>query len=300
MRPERPSTASAPMVSFVFDDGNDTDFLVGREVFASRGAVASTAVTTGFIGTPDYLTAAQILALQESGWEIMAHTVSHPNLKALDPEEIDTELSASKSALERLGARINNLVYPYNKNDELVRRIAARYYRSGRGGTNTFNFAPFDPYFIRSFALKHDPERMKGLVDTAYTDRSWLVFYLHEINAKVKISAYNGNFTRGETVRLSPSGTVGRLVTTHWFPLYGFAVYFVPLSGIPAVGDSLHGEQSGASAVIDSIVYNEREQLHELLGYIRTTYPDMPIVTIDRALDLLDAGKVAGISHEKR
>lgn len=288
------------MVSFVFDDGNDTDFLVGREVFRSRGAVASTAVTSGFIGTPEHLTADQMRALQESGWEIMAHTISHPNLTALDPEAIDAELSSSKAALERLGARVTNLVYPYNKNNAQVRRIAARYYRSGRGGTNAFNVAPIDPYFIRSFALKHDPERMKGLVDRAYADRSWLVFYLHEINAKVKLSAYNGSFIRGETVTLSPSGAVGRFVTTHWFPLYGFAVYFVPLSGIPARGDTLQGEQSGASARIEQIVYNEREQLLELLGYIRTAYPDMPIVTIDRALDLLDSGKVAGISHEKQ
>ena len=152
LRPERPSTASLPMVSFVFDDGNDTDYIVAREVFAAQGVVASSAVTTGVIGKADYLTAAQIGALQDSGWEIMAHTVTHPNLRALEPLAIEEELSVSKRTLEQLGARVDNLVYPYNKNDATVRSITASYFRSGRGGTNAFNFAPIDPYFIRSFS----------------------------------------------------------------------------------------------------------------------------------------------------
>jgi peptidoglycan/xylan/chitin deacetylase (PgdA/CDA1 family) len=289
-----------PMVSFVFDDGNDTDYLVGREVFAAHGAVASTAVTTAFIGTPEHLTAAQIVALQASGWEIMAHTVTHPNLTSLAPRALEAELAAAKTALESLGVIVNNIVYPYNKNDAQVRSMASRYYRSGRGGTNAFNVDPVDPYFIRSFALKHDPARMKSLIDTAHAEGSWLVLYQHEINAKVRISAYNGSFLPGETVTLAPSGTVGRFVTTHWFPLYGFAVYFVPLAGAPAVGDTLRGEQSGASAVIDSISYNERQQLAELLSHTRKNYPDMPIVTIDQALDYLKIRKFAGVSNEKK
>ncbi len=299
LRPERPSTASLPMVSFVFDDGNDTDYLVGREVFAAHGAVASAAVTTGFIATPEHLSAAQIIALQDSGWEIMAHTVTHPNLKALEPEAIAGELAASKKSLEQIGVRVDNIVYPYNKNDATVRSITSRYFRSGRGGTNSFNFAPLDPYFIRSFSMKHEPERMQKLVDAAHDDRSWLVFYQHEINAKVRISAYHGGFIKGETVRLAPSGTVGRVVTTHWFPLYGYALFFVPLSGTPALGDTVSGGQSSATAVIDSISYNEKAQLADLLGYIREKYPDMPIVTINQALDRLNVPKFAGSSHEK-
>jgi peptidoglycan/xylan/chitin deacetylase (PgdA/CDA1 family) len=288
------------MVSFVFDDGNDTDFLVGREIFAAYGAVASSAVTTGFIGTPEHMTAAQIIGLQESGWEIMAHTVTHPNLKSLEPQEIEVELSESRASLEKIGVKAINLVYPYNKNDGVVRKIAAQHFRSGRGGTSSFNFSPIDPYFIRSFSIKHDRERLKRLVDFAYEDRSWLVLYQHEINAKVRVSSYDGFFQKGENVRLMPSGATGRIVTTHWFPLYGSAVFLVPLSGNPAVGDTIRGERSGATAVIDSISYNERELLGDILGYIRKRYPDMQIVTIDQALDRLNIQSSTGNHDEKR
>lgn len=300
VRGETPPAGSIPMVSFVFDDGNDTDYLVGREVFSAHGAVASSAVTTGFINTPGHMTPAQILALQGAGWEIMGHTVTHPNLKALSPTDVEDELSRSKAELERLGLKISNIVYPYNKNDETVRQIAARYYRSGRGGTNAYNTPDIDPYFIRSFVMKHDRERMKGLIDTAFSEKKWLVFYQHEIDAKVKVSNYDGSFTKGEMVRLSPSGATGRYTTVHWFPVYGYAVYLVPLSGAPQPGDTITGLTSGATASIDHVIYNEREQLGEMLSHIRQNYPTMPVVTIDQGLDLLGMPRFTGGNHAQR
>jgi len=284
-------SGSIPMVSFVFDDGNDTDYLVGREIFAAQGVVASSAVTTDFINTADHMTSAQVIALQDAGWEIMGHTVTHPNLKSLSPAGIEAEISRSKADLQRLGLTINNLVYPYNKNDETVRQITARHYRSGRGGTNAFNAADLDPFHIRSFSMKHDVAAMKGLIDVAYAERKWLVFYQHEINSKLKISSYDGTFIKGEKLVLSPSGTVGRYVTTHWFPVYGYAIYLVPFTGIPQPGDTVRGETSGATASVDRIIYNEREQLTDMLGYIKKSYPDMPVVTINKGLDLLGRAK---------
>lgn len=300
LRSSASPAGAVPMVSFVFDDGNDTDYLVGRELFALHGVVASSAITTGFLNTADHLTSSQAVALQDAGWEIMGHTVSHPNLKSLSPARIEEEISRSKTELQKLGLTVNNIVYPYNKNDETVRSVVAGYYRSGRGGTNSFNYTDLDPFFIRSFSLKHDLPAMKGLIDKSHAERSWLVFYQHEINAKVRVSDYNGSFQKGEKLLLSPSGTVARHVTTHWFPLYGYVVYLVPLSGVPSPGDTVRGETSGATASIDGIVYNEREQLSEMLGYLRKNYPDMPVVTIDRGLDILGFPKFAGRVYGKR
>jgi hypothetical protein len=49
----------------------------------------------------------------------------------------------------------------------------------------------------------------------------------------------------------------------------------------------IRGETSGATARLDRIVYDERAQIREMLRYARTRYPDMRIVTIDQALDIL-------------
>jgi peptidoglycan/xylan/chitin deacetylase (PgdA/CDA1 family) len=290
-RPDTSTPGSIPLVTFVLDDGNDTDFLLAKKIFADQGAVACSAITTDRISTPYHMTPAQIVALQDAGWEIMGHTVSHPNLTSLSEATLEEELSRSKLLLESMGLTIHNIVYPYNKNNEVVRSVVSRYYRSGRGGTNAYNEGSFDPYFLKSFTLKHDLPLMKSYIDRAYLDKSWLIFYTHEIDAKVKVTDTHGTFAKGETVTLTPSGTVARYTTTHWFPVYGSYMYIVPFSGVPQSGDTITGTTTGATARIDYVMYNDISLLSDMIGYIRTQYQDMRIVTIDQGLDLLGIPK---------
>ncbi len=285
-----PSPASAPLFTFIFDDGNDTDYLVAKDIFAEQGAVACSAITTDWINTKDHLSTAQIRALRDAGWEIMSHTVSHPDLPSLSASHIDDELSRSKSALENLGVTVNNLVYPYNKNNEQVRQIARKYYRSARGGTNAANAPDEDPYFLKSYANKHDVRRMKHFIDRAYVDKSWVIFYHHQVDIKVDLSGRRGTFIPDEKLLFSPSGATGRYEPPMWFLYFG-SLYFVPLSGTPQAGDTVTGQTSGATASIDHVIYDERAAISEMLRYVRTTYPDMRIVTIDEGLDILGIPK---------
>lgn len=287
--------ASAPLFTFVFDDGNDTDYLVAKDIFEEQGAVACSAITTGWIGSTDHLSVAQILALRDAGWEIMSHTVSHPNLRSLDALRIDDELSRSKTALENLGIPIHNIVYPYNKNNEQVRQISRKYYRSGRGGTNSANASDEDPYFLKSYANKHDISRMKRYIDRAYAEKSWIIFYHHQVDMKLDVTNRKGAFIPDENLLFSPSGAKGRYEAPAWFLFFG-SLYFVPLSGTPQAGDTVTGQSSGATARIDHVIYDERAAISEMLRYVRTTYPDMRIVTIDQGLDILGVPKYN--SHE--
>jgi hypothetical protein len=279
-----------PLVTFVFDDGNDTDFIVAREIFAEQGAVACAAITTDFINTREHMTADQIVALRDAGWEIMSHTVTHPNLRSLSEEEVDKEFSRSKATLEGMGLTIRNLVYPYNKSNERVRSIAKRYYRSGRGGTNAVNTAGLDPYYLKSYSNKHDLAGMERYIDRAHAGKTWIIFYHHQIDIKVDLDELHGNFIPGEKLLFSPSGAIGRYEPPAWYLFFG-SLYFVPLSGTPKAGDTITGETSGAVARIDHILYDERSQISEMIRYVRTRYPDMRIVTIEQGLDILGAPK---------
>lgn len=279
-------SASIPLVTFVFDDGYDTDYLVARDIFSELGAVACSAITTDWINRPGYMSADQIIGLRDAGWEIMGHTATHPNLRSLTPAQVEEELFRSKAALEGLGVTVKNLVYPYNKSNETVREIARKYYRSGRGGKNKFNTAVINPYELRSFANKPDLVAMKGHIDRAYTKKNWLIIYHHEIDAKVAMMNKRGRFMKGEGLLFSPSGTSGRLVRDSWFLSAG-SMHFTPLRGTPRSGDTITGQRSGATAQLSHVVFNEREAISELVRYIHTQYPGMKIVTIDHGLDIL-------------
>jgi peptidoglycan/xylan/chitin deacetylase (PgdA/CDA1 family) len=270
-----------PLLSFVFDDGNDTDYLVAREIFKKQGVAASFAVVTDWINKKNYMTVSQLLELQSYGFEIMSHTVSHPDLNSLDAREIESELSVSKATLEGWGLRVNNLVYPYNKNNGHVRELAGKYYRSARGGRSMLNPAVPDRYELKSYRFSYDTEKMKGLIDIASAEGKWFIAYLHYVYIKVKTSRRNGDFKPGEDLLFSPSGAVGRYRSE--FLNY---FYFVPLSGAPQPGDIITGQSGKATCHLEEILYNEKEAVAELIEYTHSRHPAMRIVTIDKGLDI--------------
>jgi peptidoglycan/xylan/chitin deacetylase (PgdA/CDA1 family) len=67
---------------------------------------------------PDNLmmTSAQLIEMRAAGMQIGAHTVSHPILASIAPEQAREEISASKNSLEQLlGKKITLFAYPNGK-----------------------------------------------------------------------------------------------------------------------------------------------------------------------------------------
>jgi len=62
----------------------------------------------------DYLTWQDVRELHDQGISFGSHTVSHPDLRSLEPEEIDYELGYSKERIEQtLGTSIRSFSYPF-------------------------------------------------------------------------------------------------------------------------------------------------------------------------------------------
>jgi peptidoglycan/xylan/chitin deacetylase (PgdA/CDA1 family) len=288
-----------PLVTFVFDDGFDTDYLVAREVFAEQGVAACSAIATDLIDRAGFLDPGQILGLRDAGWEIMGHTASHRNLRSLSSAQVEDELFRSKTILEGMGVTVKNLVYPYNKSSEMIRAVARKYYRSARGGVDAFNRDVLEQYDLRSVSnKKFGLKQMQTRVDKAYAERDWLIIHGHRIDVKVTLTSETGTFTAGEQLVFSPSGAQGRHLRDQWFLSAGY-LHFIPLAGTPQPGDRVMGASSGTIARIGKVVYNQRAEISALLAYVRTTYPDMRIVTVDAALDLLGIPDTTAVLGKK-
>jgi peptidoglycan/xylan/chitin deacetylase (PgdA/CDA1 family) len=288
-----------PLVTFVFDDGFDSDYLVARDVFAEQGVVACSAIATDLIGRPGFLGPGQIIGLRDAGWEIMGHTASHRNLRSLSLAQVEDELFLSKTILEGMGVTVKNLVYPYNKSSELIRAVARKYYRSARGGTDTFNRDVLEQYDLRSVSnKKFGLAQMQARVDQAYAERDWLIIHGHRIDVKITLTSETGSFVANEQLVFSPSGARGRHLRDQWFLSAGY-LHFVPLAGTPQPGDRVTGASSGAVARLGKVVYNQRAEISELITYVRTKYPDMRIVTVDKALDLLGIPDITAVQGKK-
>ena len=228
----------------------------------------------------------QIAELQDSGWEVMSHTLTHRDLRRLDDTSLDDELSRSLRSLRSMGFDVRDLVYPGNRSDKRVEECAGRYYLAARGGGKRLDDALTPRMLLNSYEIKDDPEAMERLIDEAASKGKWLILYHHRMFDKLRIGERKGKFRTDEEVVFSPSGAVGLFEPTLWNRI-GNSLYIVPISGAAAAGDTAVGRTSGAQAEVKGIGSDDRENLRALIEYARAAHPGMLILTVERgALEL--------------
>ncbi len=178
-----------PLVTFVFDDGFEKTYSRAMPILQAQGEVACAAIVLNYIGIKDRMTAAQILALQNGGWEILGHSISHPDLTTLSGADIENELKTSKEGFIALGFSIKNFVYPFYRHNANARVIAKKYYRSARAGDVSRTGFDINPRIMRIFAMSaidinvfDHLTALEGIVDDAEANNSWLMITAHNLN----------------------------------------------------------------------------------------------------------------------
>jgi peptidoglycan/xylan/chitin deacetylase (PgdA/CDA1 family) len=97
-------------------------------VFIATGVIDGTATFTWYERQPPVLGWSDIVALDGgSAFSFEAHTITHPNLTALEPAAAEREISGSRSALEeRLGRAVAGFCYPAGVYGARERELVAR------------------------------------------------------------------------------------------------------------------------------------------------------------------------------
>ena len=113
-------------VVLTFDDGYRDFFTEALPVLKQCGFSATIFLATDRIrATPariegaDYLTWDEVRELRAQGIQVGAHTVTHPDLRSLGPDELEQELGRSKETIEdSLGVRVESFSYPHGFPEE--------------------------------------------------------------------------------------------------------------------------------------------------------------------------------------
>ncbi|MCX5687885.1 MAG: polysaccharide deacetylase family protein [Candidatus Omnitrophica bacterium] len=118
-------------IAITFDDGYKNNYFNAYPVLKQLGLHATIFIIPALVGTDDYLTWKQILEMYESGFiEIGSHAMTHPWLPTQPKENLDSEISGSKSVIEsHLNKETSSFSYPlggFNK-DVRAKVIEAGY-----------------------------------------------------------------------------------------------------------------------------------------------------------------------------
>ena len=130
-------------IALTFDDGLRSVHEHAWPVLRAEHAPATVFVTSDYVGrtnrwpslpghapTMPMMSWAEIEALHGAGWAVEAHTASHPDLRQLTDDAIQTELQQGDHAiLTHLGRRPEIFAYPYGYSDDRVRAMIATHYR---------------------------------------------------------------------------------------------------------------------------------------------------------------------------
>jgi len=109
-----------------FDDGMRDNYTTALPILRSYEIPATVYVTIGFVGGDSpwvrargnnrMLSEDEIRELARAGWELGAHTMTHPDLSTLDYDACRREIEDSVAALQRIaGTPVETFAYPFGR-----------------------------------------------------------------------------------------------------------------------------------------------------------------------------------------
>ncbi|MBO7747979.1 polysaccharide deacetylase family protein [Paenibacillus sp. MWE-103] len=135
--------ASGKEVLITFDDGYKNNYAEALPVLEEYGFRATEFLVTNWVGGSGYVSWDEVKALRSAGWDIMAHTRTHPFLPLHTASVQRDEIAGSKAAIEReLGTEVTAIAYPYGLRSEETMRLVKQ---SGYAYAFTFDDGWTDP-----------------------------------------------------------------------------------------------------------------------------------------------------------
>lgn len=146
-------------VALTFDDGWVTQYINALPILKKHHAKATFYIFSNPVGKDErFMTWEQLAELRDSGMEIGGHTLSHPLLSKLTPDELHKEMYESKKTLEKkLGVSVTNFASPFGyTSPAVVAELKKDGYETGRTTDKGSLHAQGSAYTLTGYIVHHD------------------------------------------------------------------------------------------------------------------------------------------------
>ena len=174
------------LVTITLDDGWATQFTHARPALNARGIKATYGLITRALeqGWGGYMTTAQALTLVTEGNGIASHTLTHPDLTTLSPQDLTSELQDSQAWLMSALSlpSVPDFIVPYGRYDATVLAAVKQHYASSRTVNAGRNFRDTVVYELygNDVARGVPVGLVREWIDRAIAEKSWLILVFHE------------------------------------------------------------------------------------------------------------------------
>jgi peptidoglycan/xylan/chitin deacetylase (PgdA/CDA1 family) len=174
-------------VTLMFDDGYKEHLskaLPAMGVYGWKGVLA--AVSEYVVsGDPEYCNLKEIQHIQNSGWEIVSHSVNHPALTFLSPVEAEDQLYWSRRYFLENGVRVKSFALPFGDYNASVLGLNEErgYYSSMRNSDSGFNPMGTFPHSVKVQKVESDTSisQIRSWLSAAKARKAWLILLFHKI-----------------------------------------------------------------------------------------------------------------------
>jgi peptidoglycan/xylan/chitin deacetylase (PgdA/CDA1 family) len=115
-------------VVITFDDGFESTYSIAFPIMEQYGIKGTVYVVPTWVGSPGYMTLAELTILHNAGWTIASHTWDHPVLPDLTSAEVTTELQSTIDWLKQNGFADGayHLAYPFGQYNNNVVQVVSQ------------------------------------------------------------------------------------------------------------------------------------------------------------------------------
>ncbi len=161
--------------AITFDDGSKSVYSGGLKIMRNNGVKATVFMVSGLVGGVNewdmkngenmdkMLDLSELEEMAGYGIEIGAHTMTHPHLTQILPEEAFNEISLSKKNLENLlGVSVNFFAYPYGDYNRETEKLVEKAGFYGACITKTGIVKKGSDFFaLKRVAVRHNTGFLK-------------------------------------------------------------------------------------------------------------------------------------------